>query len=124
MVERVVYVGSIMQVIVHLAPGQTLQAWVQNQGEGLPYGQGHPVSVHLPRRRAPRPGRHERARRSRTEDPETAQTFANSETPRSAAPGSRVGTAKYPSTIAIVVVSSRNVAAALTAGVGSARVKL
>jgi hypothetical protein len=21
---------------------------VQNQGEGLPYGQGHPVSVHLP----------------------------------------------------------------------------
>jgi ABC-type Fe3+/spermidine/putrescine transport system ATPase subunit len=48
MVERVVYVGSIMQVIVHLAPGQTLQAWVQNQGQGLPYGQGHPVSVHLP----------------------------------------------------------------------------
>jgi spermidine/putrescine transport system ATP-binding protein len=48
MVERVVYVGSIMQVIVHLAPGQTLQAWVQNQGEGLPYGQGHPVSVYLP----------------------------------------------------------------------------
>ena len=48
MVERVVYVGSTMQVIVHLAPGQTLQAWIQNQGEGLPYGQGHPVSVHLP----------------------------------------------------------------------------
>jgi spermidine/putrescine transport system ATP-binding protein len=48
MVERVVYVGSIMQVIVHLAPGQTLQAWVQNTGEGLPYAQGHPVSVHLP----------------------------------------------------------------------------
>jgi spermidine/putrescine transport system ATP-binding protein len=48
MVERVVYVGSIMQVIVHLAPGQTLQVWVQNQGTGLPYAQGHPVSVHLP----------------------------------------------------------------------------
>jgi spermidine/putrescine transport system ATP-binding protein len=48
MVERVVYVGSIMQVIVHLAPGQTLQVWVQNQGEGLPYAQGHPVAVHLP----------------------------------------------------------------------------
>jgi spermidine/putrescine transport system ATP-binding protein len=48
MVERVVYVGSIMQVIVHLAPGQTLQAWVQNQGEALPYQQGHPVSVHMP----------------------------------------------------------------------------
>jgi spermidine/putrescine transport system ATP-binding protein len=48
MVERVVYVGSILQVIVHLAPGQTLQAWIQNQGEGLPYGQGTPVTVHLP----------------------------------------------------------------------------
>jgi len=48
MVERVVYVGSIMQVIVHLAPGQSLQAWVQNTGQGLPYAQGHPVSVYLP----------------------------------------------------------------------------
>jgi spermidine/putrescine transport system ATP-binding protein len=48
MVERVVYVGSIMQVILHLASGPTLQAWVQNQGDGLPYAQGHPVSVHLP----------------------------------------------------------------------------
>jgi spermidine/putrescine transport system ATP-binding protein len=48
MVERVVYVGSIMQVIIHLAPGQTLQAWVQNQGEQLPFGQGQPVSVLLP----------------------------------------------------------------------------
>ena len=48
MVERVVYVGSIMQVIVHLAPGQTLQAWVQNLGEELPYRQGEAVSVHLP----------------------------------------------------------------------------
>jgi len=48
MVERVVYVGSILQVIVHLAPGQTLQAWIQNQGEGVPYGQGAPVTVHLP----------------------------------------------------------------------------
>ncbi len=48
MVERVVYVGSILQVMVHLAPGQTVQAWVQNQGEGLPYGQGAPVTVYLP----------------------------------------------------------------------------
>jgi spermidine/putrescine transport system ATP-binding protein len=48
MVERVVYVGSIMQVILHLASGPTLQAWVQNDGGGLPYAQGHPVSVHLP----------------------------------------------------------------------------
>jgi len=48
MVERVVYVGSTMQVIVHLAPGQTLQAWIPNRGDGLPYAQGHPVAVHLP----------------------------------------------------------------------------
>jgi spermidine/putrescine transport system ATP-binding protein len=49
MVERVVYVGSIMQVIVHLAPGQSVQVWVQNQGGGsLPYQQGSPVAVHLP----------------------------------------------------------------------------
>jgi spermidine/putrescine transport system ATP-binding protein len=48
MVERVVYVGSIMQVIVHLAPGQTLQAWVQNLGEELPYRQGEAVSAYLP----------------------------------------------------------------------------
>jgi hypothetical protein len=48
MVERVVYVGSTMQVIVHLASGPTLQAWLQNKGDGLPYAQGHPVAVHLP----------------------------------------------------------------------------
>jgi spermidine/putrescine transport system ATP-binding protein len=48
MVERVVYVGSIMQVILHLAPGQTLQAWVQNLGEELPYRQGESVAVNLP----------------------------------------------------------------------------
>jgi spermidine/putrescine transport system ATP-binding protein len=48
MVERVVYVGSVMQVIVHLASGQTLQAWVQNQGEGFGFEQGTAVAVHLP----------------------------------------------------------------------------
>src|SRR5919201_121531 len=48
MVERVVYVGSTMQVIVHLASGQTIQAWIPNRGEGLPYQQGTPVAVHLP----------------------------------------------------------------------------
>ncbi len=49
MVERVVYVGSILQVLVHLASGQTLQAWVQNQGTELEFRQGTAVSVHLPR---------------------------------------------------------------------------
>ena len=48
MVERVVYVGSTLQVILHLAPGPTLQAWIQNAGERVPFAQGTPVSVHLP----------------------------------------------------------------------------
>jgi len=49
MVERLVYVGSAMQVIVNLAPGEKLQALIQNEGETLPFEQGTPVSVHLPR---------------------------------------------------------------------------
>jgi len=48
MVERVVYVGSTMQVYVHLAPGQSIQAWIPNQGDGLPFAQGDAVSVGLP----------------------------------------------------------------------------
>ena len=49
MVERLVYVGSTMQVIVNLAPGEKLQALMQNEGEALPFQQGTSVSVHLPR---------------------------------------------------------------------------
>jgi spermidine/putrescine transport system ATP-binding protein len=49
MVERIVYVGSTMQVIVNLAPGEKLQALVANEGEVLPFEQGTAVSVHLPR---------------------------------------------------------------------------
>jgi len=48
MVERIVYVGSMMQVIVNLAPGEKLQALVQNEGEQLPFQQGTAVAVHLP----------------------------------------------------------------------------
>jgi len=49
MVERVVYVGSTMQIIVNLAHGQRLQAWVQNRGgNGLGYEQGTPISVYFP----------------------------------------------------------------------------
>jgi spermidine/putrescine transport system ATP-binding protein len=48
MVERVLYVGSTIQVIVHLAHGETLQAWMQNRGGAPPWAQGTPVSVHLP----------------------------------------------------------------------------
>jgi spermidine/putrescine transport system ATP-binding protein len=48
MVERVLYVGSVIQVLVHLAHGETLQAWIQNRGGDPPWQQGTPVSVHLP----------------------------------------------------------------------------
>jgi spermidine/putrescine transport system ATP-binding protein len=49
MVERLVYVGSTMQVIVNLAPGEKLQALIANEGEAIPFEQGTAVSVHLPR---------------------------------------------------------------------------
>jgi spermidine/putrescine transport system ATP-binding protein len=48
MVERVVYVGSVIQVIVRAATGEALQALVQNTGGGIPYEQGTPVQLHLP----------------------------------------------------------------------------
>jgi hypothetical protein len=48
MVERVLYVGSTLQVLVHLAHGETMQAWVQNRGGDPPWQQGSPVMVHLP----------------------------------------------------------------------------
>jgi spermidine/putrescine transport system ATP-binding protein len=49
MVERTVYVGSILQVILHLATGQTIQAWTPNTGEDPPYHSGDAVAVHFPR---------------------------------------------------------------------------
>ena len=48
MVERVVYVGPVLQVILRLAPGEPLQALTTNQGEGLAYSQGSAVVVELP----------------------------------------------------------------------------
>jgi spermidine/putrescine transport system ATP-binding protein len=48
MVERVLYVGSVIHVLVHLAHGQTVQAWMQNRGGDPPWQQGTAVSVHLP----------------------------------------------------------------------------
>ena len=48
MVERLVYVGSAVQVIVRAATGETLQALVQNKGTGLGFEQGTPVQLHLP----------------------------------------------------------------------------
>ena len=48
MVERVVFLGSASQVIVRLAPGDTLQSLVQNDGEPVPFQQGSAVNVLLP----------------------------------------------------------------------------
>jgi spermidine/putrescine transport system ATP-binding protein len=48
MVDRVVYVGSVMHLMLTLAHGEHLQAWVQNLGGGLPYDHGAPVTVHFP----------------------------------------------------------------------------
>ena len=48
MVERLVYVGSAVQVIVRAATGEALQALVQNTGKSIPYKQGTPVQLHLP----------------------------------------------------------------------------
>ncbi len=48
MVERLVYVGSAVQVIVRAATGEALQALVQNKGAALPFEQGTPVQLHLP----------------------------------------------------------------------------
>jgi spermidine/putrescine transport system ATP-binding protein len=48
MVERVVYVGSAVRVLVRVATGETLQALVTNTGKELPFEQGTPVQLHLP----------------------------------------------------------------------------
>jgi spermidine/putrescine transport system ATP-binding protein len=48
MVERVVYVGSAVQVLVRVATGEVLQALVTNTGRALPFEQGTPVQLHLP----------------------------------------------------------------------------
>jgi hypothetical protein len=49
MVERTVYVGSIMQILVNLANGSQIQAWVPNDGVTHLYPSGTAVAVELPR---------------------------------------------------------------------------
>jgi len=49
MVERTVYVGSVLQVILHLATGQTIQAWTPNTGGGDPQRSGDAITVYFPR---------------------------------------------------------------------------
>jgi spermidine/putrescine transport system ATP-binding protein len=48
-VERTVYVGSILQVILHLASGQTIQAWTPNTGADERYHSGDAVVAYFPK---------------------------------------------------------------------------
>jgi spermidine/putrescine transport system ATP-binding protein len=49
MVERVVYVGTTLQVILRLASGQQIQAWTPNDGGVDPYRSGDAVTAHFPK---------------------------------------------------------------------------
>ena len=49
MVERTVYVGSIMQILVNLASGAHIQVWVPNDGVTELYPSGTPITVVMPR---------------------------------------------------------------------------
>jgi len=49
MVDRVVYVGATLQVMLHLATGQTIQAWIPNDGDIDPHRSGDAVTAHFPR---------------------------------------------------------------------------
>jgi spermidine/putrescine transport system ATP-binding protein len=48
LVERTVYVGANLQVIVRLPTGATVQATIANSGQTADYAQGTPVAVHVP----------------------------------------------------------------------------
>ncbi|HVO04644.1 MAG TPA: ABC transporter ATP-binding protein [Candidatus Cybelea sp.] len=47
-VQRWVYLGNAVQLIIGLATGAKIQALVQNTGEEIPYDEGSDVTVHLP----------------------------------------------------------------------------
>lgn len=47
-VERVVYRGASNQVFIRLANGESVQAVVQNTGDGPEYETGDPVRAHFP----------------------------------------------------------------------------
>jgi hypothetical protein len=48
MVERWVYLGNAVQLIVRLATGAAVQVLIQNTGDEIPYSQGSPVHAHFP----------------------------------------------------------------------------
>ena len=39
---------AMAEVFVNLAPGERIQAWMQNEGGELPFESGSPVTVHFP----------------------------------------------------------------------------
>ena len=47
-VERWVYLGNAVQLIVRLATGEKIQVLMQNTGDEIPFTQGTPVQAHLP----------------------------------------------------------------------------
>jgi ABC-type Fe3+/spermidine/putrescine transport system ATPase subunit len=47
-VQRWVYLGNAVQLIIGLATGAKIQALMQNTGEDIPYREGAEVAVHLP----------------------------------------------------------------------------
>ena len=47
-VERTVYVGASLQIVLRLASDVTLQSWIPNLGGGVPYAPGTPLVIHLP----------------------------------------------------------------------------
>ncbi|MGZ4313635.1 MAG: TOBE domain-containing protein, partial [Solirubrobacteraceae bacterium] len=48
LVERTVYVGATVQVMVRLATGAQLQASIANTGDADSYQHGMAVAVHIP----------------------------------------------------------------------------
>jgi hypothetical protein len=48
MVERTVFLGPTVQVLVRLVGGQVVQSIEPNRGDAAARPQGEPVSVHLP----------------------------------------------------------------------------
>ena len=47
-VERVVFLGHSVQILVRLAVGENVTALISNTGQDMPYTQGDAVQVHLP----------------------------------------------------------------------------
>ena len=48
MVERVVYTGSLIQLLLRAANGTPLQAMIPNRGQDVPFNQGSAVTIGLP----------------------------------------------------------------------------